>query len=49
MQELYPGVVVGKVAGGISIDEVAREYGVTADGVRAALRYAAQRLSEETV
>lgn len=42
-------VLVGKVGGGMSIDEVAQEYEVTPEDVRTALRYAAQRLAEETV
>lgn len=42
-------ILVGKVAGGMSIDDVADEYGITSDDVRAALGYAAQRLAEETI
>jgi len=42
-------LLVGKVGGGMSIEEVATEYEVTPDDVRAALRYAAQRLAEETI
>lgn len=42
-------ILVGKVAGGMSIEEVAEEYGVTPQDVRAALGYAAQRLAEETI
>jgi uncharacterized protein (DUF433 family) len=42
-------ILVGKVAGGMSIEEVAEEYGVTSQDVRAALGYAAQRLAEETI
>jgi uncharacterized protein (DUF433 family) len=42
-------ILVGKVAGGMSIDEVAHEYGVTPNDVRAALSYAAERLAEETI
>jgi uncharacterized protein (DUF433 family) len=42
-------VVVGAVAAGDSWQEIAREYGVTEDDVRAALAYAANRLEEETV
>ena len=42
-------ILVGKVAGGMTIDAIAAEYGVTADDVRAAIGYAAQRLSEETL
>ena len=42
-------ILVGKVAGGMTVDEVADEYDVTPDNVRAALGYAAQRLAEETI
>ena len=42
-------VVVGAMAAGDSADEVAEEYGITLEDVRAALDYAAQRLEEETV
>lgn len=42
-------VLVGKVASGMSVEAVADEYGITPEGVRAALGYAAQRLAEETV
>ena len=42
-------VVVGAMAAGDSADEVAEEYGITLEDVRAALAYAAQRLEEETV
>ena len=39
-------VVVGAVAAGDSLQEVAGEYGIT---VRAALSYAARRLEEEAI
>ncbi len=42
-------LLVAKVAGGMSIEEVADEYGVTPSDVRAAIGYAAQRLAEETM
>lgn len=42
-------VLVGKVAGGMAIDEVAAEYEVTREDVLAALSYAARRLEEEQV
>jgi len=42
-------VVVGAVAAGDSFDVIAREYGVTAEDVRATLDYAAKRLEEEIV
>jgi uncharacterized protein (DUF433 family) len=42
-------VVVGAVASGDSWEEIAREYGITDEDIRAALAYAANRLEEETV
>ncbi len=42
-------VIVGAVAAGDSWSEVAQQYGITEEDVRAALTYAAQRLEEETV
>ena len=42
-------LVLGKLAGGMTIDEVIYEYYLTMEGVRAALGYAAQRVSEEEV
>lgn len=36
-------LVLGKLAGGMTIDEVMYEYYLTMEGVRAALGYAAQR------
>ena len=42
-------VVVGAVAAGDSWNEIAQEYGITEDDIRAALAYAANRLEEETV
>ena len=42
-------VVVGAVAAGDSWEEIAQEYGITAEDIRAALAYAASRLEEETV
>jgi uncharacterized protein (DUF433 family) len=42
-------VVVGAVAAGDSLQEVAREYGITVEDVRAALSYAARRLEEEAI
>jgi uncharacterized protein (DUF433 family) len=42
-------VVVGAVAAGDSWEEIAREYGITEEDIRAALAYAASRLEEETV
>lgn len=42
-------VVIGKLAGGISVDAVADEYGITEDDVRAALSYAAQVLASQEI
>lgn len=42
-------ILVGKVAGGMTINEVAEEYGVSSDAVRAALGYAAKRVAEENI
>ncbi len=41
--------VVARVASGMSIKDVAEEYGITEKDVYNALRYAALRLSEEQV
>jgi uncharacterized protein (DUF433 family) len=42
-------VVVGAIAAGDSLEEVAREYSITVEDVRAALSYAAKRLDEEAI
>ncbi len=43
-------LVLGKLAGGMSIDEVMYEYYLGIEGIRAALGYAAaQRLAEEDI
>jgi uncharacterized protein (DUF433 family) len=42
-------LIVGAVAAGDSWQEIAREYGITEEDIRAALAYAANRLEEETV
>mgnify|MGYP001098694200 CR=1 FL=1 len=42
-------VVVGAVAAGDTVEEVAREYGLPPEDVRAALSYAARLLEDETV
>ncbi|MBL6749734.1 MAG: DUF433 domain-containing protein [Nevskia sp.] len=41
-------IVVGSLAGGMSFEEVAHEYDLTADDIRAALGVAQERLSEES-
>jgi uncharacterized protein (DUF433 family) len=40
-------IVVGSLAGGMSFDEVQREYDLTSDQVRAALRFAGELLDRE--
>ena len=42
-------LIVGKLAGGMSVEEVAREYELTEADVRAALGYAASILAAEDV
>jgi uncharacterized protein (DUF433 family) len=42
-------VVVGQMAAGLAIEEVASEYGITREDVLAALGYAAQVLASEQV
>lgn len=42
-------MVVGKLAGGMTVEEVAEEYGVTRDDVLAALAYAARTLADEQI
>ncbi|RPH61531.1 MAG: DUF433 domain-containing protein [Chloroflexi bacterium] len=42
-------VIVGRLAAGMSAQAVADEYGITDKDVYNALRYAAQRLTEEQV
>lgn len=42
-------VVVGQMAGGLSAEQVADEYGITRDDVLAALAYAAKVLASEQV
>ena len=42
-------LVVGKLAGGMSVEEVMREYNLTREDVQAALAYAAKLCAEEQV
>jgi len=42
-------LVLGKVAGGMSIDEVRDEYYLTDGGIRAAFGYAAQQINSDTI
>ena len=41
--------VVGGLAGGMTIDEVCREYEISEEDVRAALDYATELIESETV
>lgn len=42
-------VVLGSLAGGMSFEEVMRDYGLTLEQIRACLAYAADLISTETV
>jgi uncharacterized protein (DUF433 family) len=42
-------VVIGKPAGGMTPDDVTDEYGITLEGIRAALRYVASILAGNEV
>lgn len=42
-------LIVGKIAGGMDIDDVAKEYDLTQNQIRAALKYAAEIVSSEEV
>jgi uncharacterized protein (DUF433 family) len=42
-------LALGQLAGGVSFEEMEREYGLTADQLRAAIGYAAQFVASETV
>jgi uncharacterized protein (DUF433 family) len=42
-------LVIGKLAGGMTADEIAEEYGITQGDVLAALGYAARILASEVV
>lgn len=42
-------LVVGKLAGGMTIEQVAEEYDLEREDVLAALRYAAEAVAEEHV
>jgi uncharacterized protein (DUF433 family) len=41
-------IVVGSLAGGMSFDEVRREYGVTEAQIRAALKFAGELVEQES-
>lgn len=40
-------LVIGKLAGGMSVEETCEEYDITLDDIRAALGYAASVLAED--
>ncbi|MFQ6049934.1 MAG: DUF433 domain-containing protein [Candidatus Paceibacterales bacterium] len=42
-------LIVGKIAGGMTIEEVAKEYDLKKKDVLAALRYAAQVIKKESL
>ena len=42
-------LVIGQLAGGMTYEEVMREYDLTREDIQAALRYAARVLAEEEV
>ena len=42
-------VILGSLAGGMSVDEVAEEYEITRDDVLAAIKYAAKLISTEEI
>lgn len=42
-------VILGSLAGGMSVDEVTKEYGITRDDVLAAIEYAAKLISTEEI
>ncbi len=42
-------LIVGKIAGGMTFEEVAKEYDLTNKQIRAALRYAADVIASEGV
>ena len=41
-------IVVGSLAGGMTMEEVMREYDLTADDIRAALRYVGELAEQES-
>jgi uncharacterized protein (DUF433 family) len=42
-------LVLGKLAGGMRIDQVRDEYYLTEEGIRAAFGYAAQQVEQDTI
>jgi len=41
--------IIGAIAGGMTFEEIEREYGVTKKDIKAALEYVSEILSEEKV
>jgi uncharacterized protein (DUF433 family) len=39
--------IIGGLAGGMTIEEITREYGVTEEDIRAALAYASELIEQE--
>ena len=42
-------IIIGKLAGGMTYEEIIEEYGVTREDILAALNYAADTLSHEEI
>ncbi len=42
-------IIIGSFAGGMNIEEVKKEYGISEEDIKAAFRYAAEILSQEKV
>ncbi len=42
-------LILGHLAGGMSIEELVYEYDLTIENIRAALGYAAKRITEEVI
>jgi len=42
-------VILGSLAGGMSVEEVAKEYGITKEDVLAAIEYAAKIVANEEI
>lgn len=42
-------LIIGKIAGGMDLTEVAKEYDLTDNQIRAALKYAAEIVSSEEI
>jgi uncharacterized protein (DUF433 family) len=41
-------IVVGSLAGGMSFEDVQREYGISMEDIRAALQFAGELIEQET-